>query len=115
MPTLIPAELSTHLEGLPAKADVRSASLYDWAMVKVMDHLIDRIGVDNVVLALQAAFEKYVAPFINIPGLSPEQEREAAKFVLSMLVHGIHDLVHKKPGPQMRGAMAPRTWIGEAA
>lgn len=112
---LIPAELATHLQGLPASADVRIASLHDWAMVRVMDDLIDKIGVDNVVLALQAAFDTYVAPFINIPGLTPEQEREAAKFILSMLIHGIHDLIHKKPGPLMKGAMAPRTWVGEAA
>lgn len=115
MPTAqIPAELSAHLQGLPAKADVRLASLNDWAGVRMMDDLIDKIGVENVILTVNVAFEAYVAPFINIPGMTPEQEREVAKFLLAMLIRGFHDLVHKKPGPMM-AAMAPRTWVGESA
>lgn len=115
---LIPAELSAHLQGLPAKADVRFASLSDWAMVRVMDELIDKIGVDNIVLAAQSAYDEYVAPF-DIPGVPNHMEPalidQPAKMLLALLIRGFHDLVHNKPGPLMKGAMAQRTWVGEAA
>lgn len=113
----IPAELSAHLQGLPAVRDLRYASLTDWAMVRVMDELIDKIGVDAIVAAAQEAYDEYVAPFDfpRIPdALEPALIDKPAKMLLAMLIRGFHDLIHKKPG-RMMAVMAPRTWVGEAA
>lgn len=112
----IPAELSAHLQGLPADPNIRTAALIDWGFVRIMDQAIDAIGVESVVSAAQAAFEKYVVP-LDIPGIPNEMEPiyfdAPAKLLIGMAIRGFHSAIHK-PGPLM-GAAAPRTWIGEAA
>lgn len=108
---VIPAELSANLQGLPANADVRLASLTDWAMVRVIDALIDQVGIESVMAMFNAAFDAYIAPLVNIPGVSDE----TLKSIAGGIIRGFHALVHTDKAEAMKAAAAPRTWIGEAA
>lgn len=113
--TIIPAELSAHLQGLPANRGQRLASLTDWAFVRLLDAAIDQIGVENIVATVNAAYDTYIVP-LDIPIVEGESEAafdRTAKMILGLTIRGFHALVHK-PGPLMAAA-APRTWIGEAA
>lgn len=108
---LIPAELSAHLQGLPADPYIRLASLNDYAMVRVIDALIDQVGIETVIAIFNAAFDKYIAPLVNIPGVSDE----TVKTICGGAIRGFHALVHTDKAEAMKAAAAPRTWIGEAA
>lgn len=109
MPIHIPAELSAHLQALPTSRGERMASLTDWAIVRLLDAAVDHVGLNNIVAIVEAAFDKYIAPLVNIPGVSDE----TIKSVLVITIRGFHALVHRE-GPMM-GAAQSRTWIGEAA
>lgn len=113
----IPAELSAHLQGLPAVRDVRFASLQDWLTTRILDGLVDRIGVETFIAIAFAAYDKFIVPF-DIPLIPDAVEAEFdkhARMILEWTIRGFHALIHEdKPGP-MKAAMAPRIWVGELA
>jgi hypothetical protein len=113
----IPAELSAHLESLPARRDVRLASLTDWAFVRLLDAAIDHVGVENIVATVDLAYDTYIVP-LDIPIVEGESEAafdRTAKLMLGLTIRGFHSLIHApQPAERMMGA-APRIWIGAAA
>jgi hypothetical protein len=117
VPPSLPAELSAHLQSLPARRDIRLASLTDWAFVRVVDGMVDHVGIENIVATVDLAYDTYIVP-LDIPIVEGESEvafDRAAKLVLALTIRGFHSLIHApQPTERMMGA-APRIWIGAAA
>lgn len=90
-------QFAGQLAAMPPDAEMRIASLVDWAMTQV-DSAIDAVGVEEVIRVALDLYKTHIVPLDIplVPNILEPAVDEAIKLMIAKLIRGFHQLVHRE-------------------